>query len=223
MTGVLTGPFGTAERAAKYVPVFGVFFIFVLFSNLLELLPIVGEGVYSTTTGVHSPLFRPFTADLNGTVAMSIIAIILVQVLSIKEQGVKKHLQHYFTDKPLNPINMLVGFLEVIGEFTRVLSLSLRLFLNTAVGDILLAVFTGMILEGGRTPLAVIPIFLFEGLVAYVQAYVFMVLAGTYLGMAIAHSDHHDGHDDPSSGHDSIDHPPANIPEGVDSRGMIGG
>jgi F-type H+-transporting ATPase subunit a len=107
---------------------------------------------------------------------------------------------------------MLVGILEVIGEFTRVLSLSLRLFLNTAVGDILLAVFTGLVLASGRTPFAVIPIFLFEGLVAYVQAYVFMVLTGTYLGMAIAHADEH--HDD---------HPPANIPDGVESRGMMGG
>lgn len=212
MTGVLIGPFGTPERAARYVPVFGVFFVFVLFSNLLELLPIVGEGLYSTASGVHSPLFRPFTADINGTIAMSVIAILMVQYYSIKEQGVKKHLQHYFSDKPFNPINMLVGILEVFGEFTRVLSLSLRLFLNTAVGDILLAVFTSMVLASGRTPIAVIPIFLFEGLVAYVQAYVFMVLTGTYLGMAIAHADEH--HDD---------HPPANIPDGVESRGMIGG
>lgn len=192
VTNMLMGPFGTREKAAKFAPIFGVFFLFIMFNNLLGLVPIVGPGVAIGET----PLFRPFTADLNGTIAMSVIAIVFVQYLSIKEQGGKKHLQHYFTDKPLNPINMFIGLLEVFGEFTRILSLSLRLFLNTAVGEILIAVFTSLILSSGRTPLAVIPIILFEALVAFIQAYVFTVLAGTYLGMAIAHADHDDHHDD---------------------------
>ena len=118
-----------------------------------------------------------------------------MQYLSIREQGVKGHLKHYFSDKPWNPISFFIGVLEVFGEFTRILSLSLRLFLNIAVGEILIAVFTSLILSGGRTPLAAIPIFLFETLVAGIQAYVFTVLAATYLGLAIAH-DHEDGHDD---------------------------
>ena len=209
--GMLAGPFGTRERAARFVPIFGFYFLFIMFNNLLGLLPIVGPGVYSTVEGGHIPLFRPFTADLNGTIAMSVIAILMVQYLSIKEQGGKKHLQHYFTDKPLNPINLFIGILEVFGEFTRVLSLSLRLFLNTAVGEILIAVFTSMILSSGRTPLAAIPIFLFEGLVAYIQAYVFTILCGTYLGMAIAHADKQHDHDHMAA-----------LSEGVDSR-MIGG
>ncbi len=212
VTKMLAGPLGTPERAAKFAPIFGFYFIFIMFNNLLEFLPIVGPGVYSSAEGAAVPLFRPFTADLNGTIAMSVIAIIIVQYLSIKEQGGKKHLQHYFTNKPLNPINMFIGLLEVFGEFTRVLSLSLRLFLNTAVGEILISVFTSIVLSAGRTPLAVIPIFMFEGLVAYIQAYVFTVLCATYLGMAIAHADaHHD--------HEHL----ADLSEGVDSRGMAGG
>ncbi len=205
VTGVLAGPFGSRERAAKFVPVFGFYFIFIMFNNLLGLLPIVGPGVFSSAEGAHVPLFRPFTADLNGTIAMSVIAIVTVQYLSIKEQGGKKHLQHYFTSKPLNPINAFIGILEVFGEFTRIISLSLRLFLNTAVGEILIAVFTSMILASGRTPLAVLPIFLFEGLVAYIQAYVFTILCGTYLGMAIAHAgEHHEAdHSVPSEGVES--------------------
>lgn len=210
--GMLAGPFGSRERAAKFVPIFGFYFIFIMFNNLLGLLPVVGPGVYSGAEGGQVPLFRPFTADLNGTIAMSVVAIIIVQYLSIKEQGGKKHLQHYFTDKPLNPINLFIGLLEVFGELTRIVSLSLRLFLNTAVGEILIAVFTSMIVANGRTPIAVLPIFLFEALVAYIQAYVFTILAGTYLGMAIAHADEH--HED--------DHP-APISEQVESRGMHGG
>ena len=212
VAGMLAGPFGTRERAARFVPIFGFYFLFIMFNNLLGLLPVVGPGVFSSIEGGHVPLFRPFTADLNGTIAMSVIAILMVQYLSIKEQGGKKHLQHYFTNKPLNPINLFIGILEVFGEFTRILSLSLRLFLNTAVGEVLIAVFTSLILSGGRTPFAVLPIFLFEGLVAYIQAYVFTILCGTYLGMAIAHADKH--HDEEHL---------ADLSEGVDSRGMIGG
>ncbi|MDX1765972.1 MAG: F0F1 ATP synthase subunit A, partial [Candidatus Saccharimonadales bacterium] len=137
MFSMLEQVFGNRQKAVKYAPIFGVFFIFIVFSNVMGLLPIVGEGV---TVG-ETPVFRPFTADLNGTIAMSVIAIIFVQYFSIKESGFLGHLKHYFTDKPLNPINFFIGLLEVFGELTRVLSLSLRLFLNTAVGEILIAVF----------------------------------------------------------------------------------
>lgn len=187
--GLLEGPMGSRAKAIKYTPIFGTYFLFIIFTNLLALLPIVGPGL--TVNG--TPLLRPFTADLNGTIALSVIAIVMVQILSIREQGGKKHLQHYFSDKPFNPINFFIGILEVFGEFTRILSLSLRLFLNTAVGEILVAVFTSMVLAGGRTPLAVLPIILFETLVAGIQAYVFTILCATYLGLAIAHAD--DSHD----------------------------
>ncbi len=189
--GLLEGPFGSREKAAKYAPVFGTFFIFIFFVNLTGVLPVVGPAIEVGGT----PLFRPFTADLNGTIAMAVIAIVTVQILSIKEQGGRGHLKHYFTDKPFNPINLFIGILEVFGEFTRVISLCLRLFLNTAVGEILVAVFTSMIIANGRTPIAVIPIILFEVLVAGIQAYVFTILTATYLGLAIQHADHGDEHD----------------------------
>lgn len=192
--GMLEGVFGGRAIAVKFAPVFGTFFLFIIFNNLLGLVPLVGPGLSVNVDGAHTPLFRPFTADLNATIAMAVIAIIIVQILSIKEQGGKNHLKHYFTDKPLNPINLFIGILEVFGEFTRILSLSLRLFLNTAVGEILIAVFTSLVASGGRTPVAAIPIVLFEVLVAGIQAYVFTVLTATYLGLAVAHA--HDGHDE---------------------------
>jgi F-type H+-transporting ATPase subunit a len=194
-TGVIEGPLGSRERAVKYAPIFAIFFIFIIFSNLMELMPVVGLGVYARTAEGAVPLFRPFTADLNGTLAMAIIAIIIVQYLSIKESGFLGHLKHYFTDKPFNPINLFIGILEVLGEFTRILSLSLRLFLNTAVGDILLSVFAYV----GKDfqSFTLLPIYLFEALVAGIQAYVFMVLCATYLGLAISH-----GHDDEHRTHE---------------------
>jgi len=177
--------FKSRKKAVQYAPIFGTFFIFIVLSNLSGLMPVVGEGV---TVG-GTPVFRPFTADLNATIALSVVAILTIQVLSIKESGLLGHLKHYFTDKPFNPINMFIGVLEVFGEVTRVISLSLRLFLNTAVGEILIAVFISV--GGYASPLTVLPIVMFEVLVALIQAYVFTVLSATYLGLAIAHGHDH--------------------------------
>lgn len=197
VVNMLEGTLGSRAKAAKYAPMFAVFFIFIVVSNLSGLLPWVGTGLYVNVDGVHTPIFRPFTADLNATIAMAIIAIGMVQYLSIKESGFMGHLKHYFTDKPLNPINLFIGILEVFGELTRVLSLSLRLFLNTAVGEILIAVFIYVGSYG--SPLTVLPIILFEILVALIQAYVFTVLTATYLGLAIAHGEH--GHEEDDGEH----------------------
>lgn len=198
---MLEGVFGSRAKAVQYAPIFGSFFFFILMNNTLGILPWAGPAITYHGTEGSVPLFRAFTADLNGTIAMAVVAIIFVQILSIRAQGGKKHAQHYFTNKPLNPINFFIGLLEVFGELTRIMSLSLRLFLNTAVGEILIAVFTSLVIAHGRTPLAVIPIILFEILVAGIQAYVFTVLAATYLGLAIAHADDHGTESD----HDSID------------------
>lgn len=204
---LLEGPFGSREKAAKFTPYFATFFFFIMFSNLMGILPLVGPAIHVEGT----PLFRPMTADLNGTVALSVVAILLVQILSIKEQGVKGHLKHYFSDKPWNPINFFIGILEVLGELTRIISLSLRLFLNTAVGEILIAVFTSMIAPNGMTPFAVIPIFMFEMLVAGIQAYVFTILAATYLGLSIQHADHGEDH----SVHHAPDAPKTKVEAGA--------
>ncbi len=194
--GLVEGPLGSRAKAVQYAPIFGTFFLFIIFSNLMGLLPIVGPGVFATTHEGNVPLLRPFTADLNGTIAMALIAIITVQYLSIKESGFIGHLKHYFTDKPLNPINLFIGILEVFGEFTRVLSLSLRLFLNTALGEILIGIFA-YIGKDFRS-FTILPIAIFEMLVAGIQAYVFTVLAATYLGLAISH-----GHDDEHPAHET--------------------
>lgn len=205
----ITPILGSKEKAYKYAPFFGTFFIFIVLTNLSGLLPLVGEGILVDET----PAFRPFTADLNGTIALSVVAIVLVQVLSIKESGFLGHLKHYFTDKPLNPINLFIGFLEVFGELTRVASLSLRLFLNTAVGEILIAVFA--YIGGYGLTFTLLPIVTFEILVALIQAYVFTILSATYLGLAIAHGDSHEEDHDHAT--DDVHESPSLIPAESDA------
>jgi len=190
LIGMMTDVFGSREKGIKYAPVFGTFFFIIILSNLSGLLPVVGNGIVVVNGDSTIPLFRPFTADLNATLAMSLVAIVTVQIMSIRESGIGGHFKHYFTSEPLNPINMFIGILEVFGEFVRIMSLALRLFLNTVVGEILIAVFIWV----GRdaAPIVVLPIILFEVLVAFIQAYVFTILAATYLALAIAHNGEHE-------------------------------
>jgi len=185
--GVLEGSLGSREAAIKYTPYFGVYFFFIIFTNLSGLIPVIGPTITFLSNGEKVPLLRPFTADLNGTIALAIIAIILVQYFSIKEQGLKSHLSHYFFEKPLNPIYFFLGLIEIMGEFVRVISLSLRLFLNTAIGEIIIALLTSIIIAQGRTPLVVLPILALEIMVSCIQAYVFTILCATYLGLATSH------------------------------------
>jgi F-type H+-transporting ATPase subunit a len=193
--GLIEGPLGSRKKAAKYAPIFGTFFLFIIFNNIMGIMPWVGPGINATTQEGTFPLLRAFTADLNGTIAMAVVGIGTVQYLSIKESGFLGHLKHYFTDKPFNPVNMFIGLLEVFGEFTRMISLSLRLFLNTVVGEILIAVFA--YIGKDFQSFTILPIAMFEILVACIQAYVFTVLCATYLGLAIAH-----GHDDEHASHE---------------------
>ncbi len=206
LISMMEGIFHDRKKALKYTPVFGTFFIFIVVSNVTGLLPIVGKGI--TYDGVS--VFRPFTADLNGTLAMAIIAILLVQYYSIKESGFLGHLEHYFTKKPLSPINMFIGILEVFGELTRAISLSLRLFLNTAVGKILVSVFA--FVGAYLASFTVLPIALFEILIALIQGYVFTVLAATYLALAIAH------HPDDGKQTEEEHHPPKAFAKPQQSR-----
>lgn len=181
----IEAPLGSREAALKYTPYFGVYFFFVVFTNLMGLLPVVGPSLYAITDGGHIPLLRPFTADINATIAMSIFAVCLVQYLSIKQQGFRKYVQHYFPGKVYNPMDLFMGALEIVSEFTKIASLSLRLFLNTAVGEILIAVFANFVVSQGRTPLLSLPLVMFEVLISAIQAYVYIILCATYLGVTL--------------------------------------
>ncbi len=187
--GLLTSSLGSRQKAVKYAPIFATIFFFIAFNNWAGLLPGVGPAV--EINGV--PAFRPFTADLNGTAALAITGIAIVQVLAIKESGAINHLKHYFGENPKNPINIFVGILEMFGELTRVISLSFRLFLNILIGEILISIFTYLGKIG--TPITTLPFITMELFVGLVQAYIFTMLCATYLGIATAHGSHHDDHE----------------------------
>jgi len=194
ITDLLKSALGSEQKALYYAPYFVSIFFFVCFSNWLGLLPGVGEAFKSGET----PLLRPFTADLNGTLAAAIVTWVMVQFFAIRETGVLKHIRHYFNGSFKNPITLLLGIFEMFSDLTRIASLALRLFLNVAIGEIIIAVFSS--LGGIFGPITALPFTILELLVGALQAYIFVMLAVMYLAVAIKH----DGHDS-SEDHLTID------------------
>ncbi|MCA9330572.1 F0F1 ATP synthase subunit A [Candidatus Saccharibacteria bacterium] len=177
----IAGSLGSRAKAVKYAPYFVSAFFFVMFTNWLGLLPGVGEAI----TYNETPVFRPFTADLNGTIAAATVMMVLVQVFAIKESGALNHLKHYFSGSLKNPMTWFLGVFEIFSEFTRIASLGLRLFLNVAIGEVIIAIFT--YLGSFVAPLTALPFLFLELFVGALQAYIFVMLCIMYLGAAIHH------------------------------------
>lgn len=191
ISNLVTSSFDDKKVGRKYVPFFVTLFFFILLNNWLGLLPIVGEGFKSG----ENPLLRPFTGDLNGTFAIGIVTMIVVYVASVKESGgFIKYMRHFFVGSPKNPLFFVIGLLEMFTDLTRVLSLSLRLFLNITIGEIVIGVFA--YLGGNLAFVTALPFFLMELLVAALQAYIFTVLSVMYLAIAVNHSQDHSHEDD---------------------------
>lgn len=186
ITNLVENSFDNKKIGRKYVPFFVTLFFFILFNNWLGLLPFVGEGFQSG----GNPLLRPFTGDLNGTFAMGLVTMLMVYGASIHEAGGPlKYLRHFFIGSPKNPLYFVIGLLEMFTDLTRVLSLSLRLFLNITIGEIVIAVFS--YLGHVAAPLTALPFTLLEFLVAALQAYIFTILATMYLAIAVNHAEEH--------------------------------
>ena len=143
------------------------------------------------------PYFRAPNADLNMTLAMALLTFTVVQVAGISAHGVAGRLKHMADPPFLFPI-------ELISEFSRIISLSARLFGNVFAGEVLLAVMYAM---AAAIRVAVIPVvfpvvFLgLELLFGAIQALVFALLTLIYITLATA-----GGHGDEAHAHDKATH-----------------
>jgi F-type H+-transporting ATPase subunit a len=182
---MITSGFNNKAEARKHMPYFVTLFFFLLLNNWLGLVPGVGEAL--TVHGV--PLLRPFTADFNATLAAAAVTMIYVYSSSIRSfGGLSKYLRHFFVGSPFNPMFFVIGLLEMITDLMRVLSLSLRLFLNVTIGEIIIAVFA--YLGHQIAPLSATPFTLIELFVGALQAYIFTTLSTMYLSAAVNHAGH---------------------------------
>lgn len=181
---------GNEKQARKFLPLFLALFTFILINNLGGLMPATAGSFYLTIDGVKTALLRPFTTDLNGTLALATITIVSVQIFAIKERGLLGHLKHYFLmlDPWWNPMNLFIGIIEVMTEFIRLMTLAMRLFGVIYAGEVLLHVITS--LSGNLSSVVTVPVIFLEIFFSFIQAYLFIMLSSVYLSLGLSHDDH---------------------------------
>ncbi len=147
----------TQEDPSRYLPFIGTIFIFILFANVISIIP-----------GFISP-----TASLNTTTALAICVFLAVPYYGIKSQGVGNYLKQYI--KP----NIIMLPFNLIGEVSRTLSLAVRLYGNIMSSGLIVIILLGIL------PLF-FPVLVnaFGLLMGGIQAYVFSILSIVYIASA---------------------------------------
>jgi F-type H+-transporting ATPase subunit a len=159
------------KRAKRYFPLVGALSVFIIFSNVLGLIP----G------------FTPPTSNWNVTLGCAALVFIMFNYYGIKEGGLGylKHLFGPWLGWPLVPVNLLLFVVETFSLFIRPLTLSIRLMLNMAVDHLLVTIMLGMV-----ALLLPIPVLILSTLVAVVQVMVFCILTSIYITLATEHDEH---------------------------------
>lgn len=152
------------EHGRSFFPLIATLAIFILVSNLIGLVP----G------------FFPPTANINTTAACAVVVFVMTHVVGVKEHGVK-YIKHFMG--PIAWLAPMMFFIEVIGHFSRVISLTLRLFGNMNGHELVLMIFFGL------APFLVpLPMMMMGVLVSFIQAFVFMLLAMIYIQGSLEHA-----------------------------------
>lgn len=192
---------GDVKIARSIFPLAITMFFAVLVTYWISVLPGVGSIFWNDV-----PVFRGMPADLNFTFALAIITIIASQIYAVKQHGFFGNIGRYIKNPIKDPIGAFEGILEFVGEFSRLVALSFRLFGNAFAGEVLLMVVA--VMAGYFAALALPFFFAFEIFIGFIQAYVFFVLTLIFTSLAIqSHGDH--GSDNHSPAHSTKEVPAA--------------
>jgi F-type H+-transporting ATPase subunit a len=219
----LTESSAGAKYARMIFPWFATIMIYVLFANLLklipgfetigvlhhahgeghEIVPLFGNFSVLTPTIVEdgyilAPFVRGISVDLNFTFSLALIAVVMIQVIGFRAQGVAYFSKFWNTRRMFKvpffgAMDFLVGLIELISEVSKILSFAFRLFGNMFAGVVLLAVVATM-LGGvlGRFPIIPAMLYLFELFVGVIQAFVFGMLTMVFMAQATqGHGEEH--------------------------------
>ena len=185
------------ELERKYFPLIATIFVFILVSNLIGYIPLpVDSGETFKVFGAHIPSLQIFAADTN--VAYPLVLALGVFVL-FNYEGVKHHgpigyLKSLMPGGVKGPIVGLIFPIEIMSNFLRLVSLTVRLWANLLAGHLLIAFMGGElgvlvgqpVVSWALLPFGVL-IFLFEAvLIAGLQAFIFSILTAIYLGGAVS-------------------------------------
>lgn len=170
------------KNAVKIFPWVMTFFIFIILSNLSGLVPGFGTIGFWHDKEL-TPLLRGAASDINFTLALALVSAVATHYLAITTIGFKHYILRYFS---FNPIYLFVGLLELVGELTKIVSLSFRLFGNIFAGEVVLATISKMFAF-----ILPLPFMALEMIVGLVQALVFAMLTMAF--MAILMTPHNEG------------------------------
>jgi F-type H+-transporting ATPase subunit a len=191
----LTNALTEKRIARKFLPLVGWFFVFIFLGNIFGL---IFDWINLSFPVMHAYL-RPINSDMNTTVVLAVTTILVAQMTGIVKKWFFHHFGHYIFNWSGSSlvekiINVPVGWIHFLGEFTRVLSLSVRLFANIFAWVALIGVmaYLGTLIPvtsvGG---ILVLPFWFFEILVAFLQAFIFMTLSAVYLKESLTIAEHH--------------------------------
>lgn len=178
------------KQALQFFPLITTIFLFVLLSNWAGLLPGLGTvGIYGEHNGHHTiiPFLRSTSADLNFTLALSLIVVTVVQFTGIAALGVRRYAGKFLISPLKKPyvIGMFVGILELVSEIGKTISFTFRLFGNVFAGEVLLTVMLHLV------PFFLpLPFLFLEVFVGFIQAVVFAMLTLVFLKMATVEMEH---------------------------------
>ena len=183
--------------AAKWFPFVATLFFFIWFSNMLGYIPLpVNDHETIDIVGIDVPALSLYaaTANLSIPLVLTLTVFTLYQVEGIRRNGLVKYFKGWLPAGVSGAAAVPIFIIEVISQFVRIISLSVRLFANILAGHLLilfmgggLAVLLGVTALGWITLPMAVAFFIFEvGLVATLQAFIFATLTSIYFGEASA-------------------------------------
>lgn len=180
---------GSRKKVRQFLPFVATIFFFILSSNWVGTLPgIESIGFHEIHDGheIFVPLFRTANSDINMTLALAIIVVIGSHMVGLYSVG-RHHIGKFLVNPFKSPIGAFIGILELIGEVSRTVSLTFRLFGNIFAGSVLMLIISFL------APFILpIPFLGLEMFVGFIQALVFAVLAMMFMSSATeVHGEEH--------------------------------
>jgi F-type H+-transporting ATPase subunit a len=186
------------EGMRLWFPYVAALFVFVWAMNIIGFIPLpFGTDHKFSVGGLEIPEFQIYaaTANLMVTLALALVTIIASHVEGIRYNGVVPYFKSWIPAGTPKAALPLIAVIEVISQFVRIISLSVRLFANLLAGHLVIAVFLGLAgLIGGAVGYFLLPIGVAAAtaiytlevtLIALLQAYIFATLSAIYIGGAI--------------------------------------
>ncbi len=181
------------KAIGRWFPYVATLMIFIWVINMIGFIPLPLSDERWEIGGISIPTFAIFaaTSTLSVTLALALMTWTFTHVEGIRENGAIGYFKSWIPDVPKAMLPLIIP-LEILGQFMRLISLSIRLYANMLAGHMLILTFIGLIFVLENVFLSVVAIpaatafYLFEVvIVVSIQAYIFAALSAIYIGSAI--------------------------------------